>query len=119
MSDKKAVSFEEVLAECEKDPEFRREYLRTVKDETHKLITENNALRKQLKEMTYERDAYQFALLGQESPLKENLDIAVNRLQVINDWIHKSGRENEPLWKGIKLGNDKTLAEIKRIGGEK
>jgi hypothetical protein len=40
-----------------------------------------DALRKQLKEMTYERDAYQFALLGQESPIKKKLDIAVEALE--------------------------------------
>jgi hypothetical protein len=90
MSDKKAVSFEEVFAECEKDPEFRREYLRAVKDETHKLITENNALHKQL-------------------------DIAVKGLNMARSEVIQYFPPHEYTLAII----DDALAEINRIGGEK
>jgi hypothetical protein len=37
---------------------------------------------KQLKEMTYERDAYQLALLGQESPIKKKLDAVIKEIRM-------------------------------------
>jgi hypothetical protein len=70
-----------------------------------------DAIHKRLKEMTYERDAYQFALLGQESPLKNKLDIAVEALKYYYD--------NAEV--GVGLGGDvayNALAEIEKVKHE-
>jgi hypothetical protein len=47
--------------------------------------------------------------------LQKQLDIAMSRLQVTNNWINKSGRGNEPLWKGVRLGNESALAKIEKL----
>jgi hypothetical protein len=76
-----------------------------------------DALRKQLKEMTYERDAYQFALLGRESPLKKQLEVAVEAIQGA---IYIYGQMSYSLERDVMIHHvlENALAEINRISTE-
>jgi regulator of replication initiation timing len=73
---KKVNTFDDFFAECEKDPEFRREYLRVTMDETRDLILENKSLRKQLDEWKEAHDN----LARQLSVTNDSLEIAVEGL---------------------------------------
>jgi regulator of replication initiation timing len=120
----KGTSFDDVLAECEKDPEYRREYLRVSMDESEALILENNALRKQLEKMEQryvEITAFASTTMRERDALRKQLEVAKEGIEHAATFV---GGDYDDVSDADRMdGTERiltdALAEIERIGGAK
>jgi small-conductance mechanosensitive channel len=121
----KGTSFEDVLAECEKDPKFRREYLRVTMDETKELILENNTLRKQLEETNNQLGNAIRNTIHWKNEVSVEVKVKVKlekQLEVAMEALKFYGRQggSQSCWTYVNTKTaDNALAKIERIGGEK